>query len=304
MKTILSLFFIFLFCLTSFAQKTKTATGEALLRQESNMTIDDVKREAMERAKIDAIEKTFGSAIIQGNRTLIKNQTTGKKVETKMVFNTIADSYVNGEWLKTLSGPDYEVINRAGEIWYKCTIKGKIRELVAPKISFKVYTLDCPELKCKTEEFLEDENLYLYFKSPVNGYINIFLDDGKDTYRLLPYKNSSRVNHFPVKADKEYIFFSASHDYLNEKHNIDEQVLYAESQSDLNKIYVIFSAQYFTKPLLEDKTHELLSPEDIAAGYSLPKSISSEGFQYWLQKLKSKDKVVESDYIYISIDKP
>ena len=303
MKKVFLTLFMNLLLICSLAQKVKTETGESLIRQESNMTINDVKRLAMEQAKIDAIEKAFGSAMIQGNRTMVKNLVSGENVETKTVFNTIADSYVNGEWLKTLSGPDYEVINRDGEIWYKCVIKGKIRELTEPEINFEVYSLDCPEKKCKTENFLEDENLYVYFKSPVNGYINIFLDDAENSYRLLPYKNSSVVDYFPVKADKEYVFFSSEHDYMNEGFNIDEQVLYAETESDLNKIYIIFSPEHYTKPLLEDKTPELLSQEDISAGYSLPKSISSEGFLRWLQNLKLKEKNVESNYIYISIEK-
>ena len=56
-----------------------------------------------------------------------------------------------------------------------------------PKANLEYVILNCPETACRTSNFFDGEQFYLYFKSPVDGYLSVYIDEGDITYRLLPY---------------------------------------------------------------------------------------------------------------------
>ena len=80
------------------AQKTKEASGEYKLRIEKNITEEFTVNKAIEKAKINAIENAFGTVISQGNAVYVKDITTGTQTQSDMVFTSIADVLVNGDW--------------------------------------------------------------------------------------------------------------------------------------------------------------------------------------------------------------
>ncbi len=138
----------------------------------------------------------------------------------------------------------------------------------------------------ESSDFKSGEDLFVYFKSPISGYLNIFLlDYGKDeSYCLLPYKNAKRGS-YKIESDKDYIFFSPDNIYeQNEK--VDEIILKAENARDLNDIIVVFSPNEFSKLSLNvDKSEKV------------PKYTSIEKFNKWLSKLKrSNDCIIESKH--------
>ncbi len=283
-----------------FSQQTVKTSGEAQIELTENRSRHDVKNEAKDMATVNALERAFGSVIIQGNSTYISNINTGEKTETNSVFNMIANTSVKGEVVEVISEKyedvkGYKVIEgkkiEVTDILCKITIRA--RELAEPPIDFTTYPLACTNIKCRTTSFIEHDSLFLYFLSPVSGYLSVYLDDEGHSQRLLPYKNITAryENGIPVKADRKYIFFSKQpeHNYFEDK-DFEEDVyeLYSKSKKDINRLFIIFSKTSLNKPKLIDnvKTEQLTEPE-IVEGYTMPKALKSENFQRWLNKCRS-----------------
>lgn len=299
--------FLIFNCNISFSQKTKVETGEAIIMVETSMSEDQTLNKARQLAQINAIENAFGRIVVQGNSTFILNSTTGQKIETNNTFNFISDSYVNGEWIETLDEKVEKYNQPDGNRWVKITIKGKIRELKNLEYSCEAYTLSCPKLTCKCTEYNNGQGLYVYFKSPKDGYVSIYFDDPYEqiTSRILPYSQSKNgvAMNFPVKADSSYYLFSSKHDYLKDSNNIDELELTAKTPLDHYKIYVFYSPLEFDKPLLNDMTQQVLDANAINAKYTLPPSLPSEQFQKWQIILRGKNPEIEMQTIMINVKK-
>lgn len=263
-----------------FGQKVKKATGEYQLRMERSDSEAEACEKCLIQARINAIEKAFGTAVIQGNTTYVENTHTGTKTETTQIFNTIAETMVNGEWLRDLGEPEYEAFDYEGDRWVKCKIKGEIGELEKARINFEIKPLDCEEAQCETDRFKDGESFYIYFKSPESGYLTIYLSDENVTQRLLPYSEmpDGLENAVKVKADQEYVFFSSRKNALPiENYLVDEYELFTEEVQEQHRIYIIYSKEPLNKPALNDIT------QDDTWGI-MPKSLVSEEFHKWLAK--------------------
>ena len=86
----------------SYAQKVITTEGTYQLRIEKNISEETAINKAREKAKINAIENAFGTLVFQGNSVYVKDVQSGETTKTDMVFTSIADVLVNGEWLNTI----------------------------------------------------------------------------------------------------------------------------------------------------------------------------------------------------------
>ncbi|GAH77390.1 unnamed protein product, partial [marine sediment metagenome] len=179
-----------------------------------------------------------------------------------------------------------------------------------PPIDFATYPLACTNLKCRTTSFMENDVFFLYFLSPVSGYLCVYLDDAQYSQCLLPYKNIpvEYESGMPVKADREFIFFSREpeHNYFNDE-DFEEDVytLYSDSKKDINRLFIIFSKTPLNKPKLDDNVKTgLLTEQEIVEGYTMPKALKSEDFQKWLNKCRSYGKEnMQVDIIDITITK-
>ena len=60
-----------------------------------------------------------------------------------------------------------------------------------------------------TDVFKNNDDFFLYFKSPVNGYLTIFLFDiaANQAYCMLPYQDSGSGS-YPITFGQDYYFFS------------------------------------------------------------------------------------------------
>ena len=144
-----------------------------------------------------------------------------------------------------------------------------------PKADIEYVVLNCPDKSCRTEDFFDDEQLYLYFKSPVDGYVSVYVDEGDFTYRLLPYviMGENYQSGVFVKADTEYLFFSDQSNPFREA-VVDEIEMFTNKNIEYNTIYVVFAEDKFVKPRLSQKQE--------VDGRILPKSLMSDDFQQWL----------------------
>lgn len=254
------------------AQKVKKSSGTYQLSlTNSEFSEAEACQYCQELAMIEAIEKAFGRVVIQGNSTIIENTNTGESVETKQIFNMIAETYVNGDWVETLDESCERFVYK-DEFWIKCSVKGKVQELIQPKIDIVIKPLDCESISCETEEFKDEESFYLYLKSPVDGYVTVYLSDPSTAQRLLPYREmpDGRFNAVAVKADEEYILFSQAYDALDLRGYVDEYEMYAGSEVDQNRLYVIYSKAPLVKPALYRESNDL------------PMQLAADEFQKWL----------------------
>ena len=233
-KKILLLILLFLPFSFVTGQKPVKTSGEAQVELTETRSRQEVKKEAKDLAIINALERAFGRVIIQGNSTYISNISTGEKTETNSVFNMIANTSVKGEVDEVISEKyedvkGYKVIDgKKVEITeIKCEITIRARELTEPPIDFTTYTLACTNIKCRTTSFMENDDFFLYFLSPISGYVSVYLDDVEYSQRLLPYRNMpvEYESGMPVKADREFIFFSREpeHNYFKDE-NFEEDV--------------------------------------------------------------------------------
>jgi hypothetical protein len=154
----------------------------------------------------------------------------------------------------------------------RCDIEILAREIISPPITFTSFPLGCLDEKCKTTAFKDNDKLYLFFSSSMSGYLTVYLDDKVISQCLYPhYKMTLEFEGgVPVQADKKYFLFTDV-DYF----------LFTRSLQDMNRLFIIFSKTPLNKPSLR------YNPNEDEKGYIFPKSISSEGFQKWLNAYRS-----------------
>ena len=271
-KLIVAVFGIIGIVESGFAQKVKTESGTAQVRLEKNMTKEEATQKVEELAKINAIENVFNTYVEQESNITVNSGTSD--------FRIIGTTKVKGEWIETLDKKFTEDIKEEkGQfgiektIWITCKIRGKIKE-ATPKANLEYATLSCPKLNCRSTTFTSNEQLYLYFKSPLDGYLSIYLDDGNTVNKLLPYSSVQNSNSVSVKADKEYFFFVKG-ESNPELGTPDELVLFTLKKQEYNTLYIIFSEANYYKPILNQG-------KVLENGYLLPKSLSKTKFDEWL----------------------
>lgn len=263
------------------AQRIRNALGEAQFRLEEHMSKDELKEELRQQAIIKAIENTYGTAVTQDARIEMKDGRTR--------FNIEGTTTVRGEWLKTTSEKFSEEIRtiktpegKRMEIWIKCKIEGKVREVLNPAVVFRFSQGNCPDKKCVTTEFRNGEPMYVFFKAPVDGYLSIFIVEDDRAFRILPYQRmpAAYAHAIPVEGNKDYVFFSnyRSHDYFPDfsYYLADELLMVTEKKEETLRLFVIFSTEAFNAPLLEEK-------EIFENGEEIPKSLSLEMLKNWLE---------------------
>jgi hypothetical protein len=281
------------------------------MKVDDNITWEDAKIKAIKLAQINAIENAFGKAIIQDNSTYIQNTQRAESVKTSSAFNFISNTYVKGDWIEDIITPVINKIQEGDNTWIKVNVKGKVREIKELEVKFIANSLTCPDLKCKTQKFNDGQDFFLYFKSPEDGFLSCYMTDPetKYTFLLLPYKNSAIFKKcIPIKADRDYIFFSKKHNYFEQNATIDEQVLSISSDKVAEKyqIWLLFSTESIEKPVLEDEgiiAGKFLDQSSIQQGFTMPKGIESDKFREWLQEYRLHNKSIQLSSIFIDVNK-
>lgn len=279
---------LFLFALSALAQRTEKVRAEYIYHAPENISLEEAKRIALERAKIQAIADEFGTIVSQSNTTMVSN----RNGESSTDFFSLGGSEVKGEWIETIGEPSYDINYEQGMLVVKAIVSGRIREIVSAQIDIKAEVLcNGTDLKFARTDFKNGDDLYLYFQSPVDGYLAVYLleEVSQMVYCLLPYKSSSEAVT-PIEHDKPYVFFSAKH-AGDKAHLVDEYTMTCNSSVERNTIYVVFSSNEFTKA--NSYNVEVL----------LPQELSFEEFQKWLIRGRVKDKVMVVKRKYLTIKK-
>ena len=264
------------FCLLSLclqAQKMKNVHGEYVYHAPENVTLEDAKRTALERAKIQALADAFGTLVSQSNSTIVRNIDGVSSSD----FLSLGGSEVKGEWIETVGEPEFDISFAEGMLIVRVSVTGRAREIVSSKIDFEAKLLrNGTEPKFESNEFRNGDDLYLYFKSPVDGYLAVYLLDETtmQVYCLLPYRNSGEGS-VKIKHDVPYVFFSTEK-ANGDKAKVDEYVMTCDGKYETNVIYVIFSTNPFVKTNLNISAQGL-------------NNTNYEDFNDWLVKSRNID---------------
>lgn len=290
---IIYIFLLFAFCSFGWGQKVKTVEYTYVYHPSHNESMEQAKRNAVNRAKVEALRENFGTVVSGASATSIisKNNIT----ESKFV-HLGSEGELNGEWLADIEEPKVVPSLEGGIIYLTATVKGKAREVVNNTIAFEAKILrNKPDVSFESSEFTAGNNIYVSFTSPVDGFLTIYLLDGETAYCLLPYAgNKEGVQN--IVHGREYKFFSRKVYAEDENPDIiDEYTLTTEgNHQDLNQLYFIFSPQKFSKALDRFKYS--------TDGTLFPRMLSWEDFQKWILKIRRADKemCVQTKYITIS----
>jgi hypothetical protein len=280
-----------LITLPVFSQKIKTVEGEYMYHAPDNVTIEQAKRTAVERAKIQALADEFGNIISQSSTTSMTNLNG----ESSVNFLMLSGSDVKGEWIETKGKPEYTVSYEEGMLIVTCKVEGKAREIVSSQVDILAKVLrNGTEDRFESEQFKSGDDLFLSFQSPVNGYLAVYLvDDDEQVQCLLPYRDQ-KDGIYKVEANRRYVLFSEKDD---PRGNVDEYTLEANRSLEHNQVYVIFSPNQFVKAV--DKASQKVSNSTQIAGY--PRELSFEDFHKWLAKCRRYDKEMCLNKIILTV---
>lgn len=274
----LYIFVLLVYSAVAFSQKTEKVTATYTYHAPENVTLEEAKRTALDRAKISAIADAFGTLVTQNNSTV----TTNKNGQTDSRFLSLGGSEVKGEWIETIKDPIYNIRYEGNMLIVSVEVVGRIREIVSAGIDIIAKILrNGTDEKFESSEFRNGDDMFLYFKSPVDGYLTVYLLDetSQEVFCLLPYKASGE-GAYRIEHDRPYILFSAKHE-LENPNIVDEYNMTCNGETEFNDIYVIFSPNQFTKANSQETADEVL-----------PRQLTYENFQKWLVKLRKKDKGV------------
>lgn len=267
---------IFFFCvaaLSAAAQKIISVSGEFTYYAPSSMTLDAAKQEAILQTKLHVLAAKFGT-LINSNTTLFIENTDGDEASSRTDVRTLATHEVKGEWLEDTRQPEQTFSfdpSLPNTTIIHTHVWGKAREISTTQVGIDVRLLNAPDKNATEDEFRNKEFFYLFFQSPIAGFIVVYLLDLNEekAYCLLPHGNSSRGN-FPVESNREYIFFDTAPGYM----------FMTEHSVSYNHIVVVFSPNEFYK------ANDELSEND---PYLLLRETSINQFRQWLARCKSRD---------------
>lgn len=265
---------LFLAFIPALADDVKIVEGEYTYHAPENVTIEEAKRTAIDRAKIQALADAFGTTVSQHNSTIVDNRNGSSSIN----FHSIGGSDVKGEWLETIGEPAISISYEKDMLVVKVSIKGRAREIKTASIDLHTAILrNGTDEKYVSTEFKDGDDMYLSFLSPVNGYLSVYLVDAEhNAYCLLPYR-AQQEGIYRVEANRHYLFFKETLAPKEERAMVDEYTMTCSHVSEHNDIYVLFSPNPYTKAA------------DSSSSALLPRELPFEMFQKWLLNIRKRD---------------
>ena len=200
-------FFLLSLCVyTTYAQKTKSVTATYTYYAPEDISLEEAKHIAVNRAKEDAIANAFGTIITQNNTTVVS--TTNGNSENR--FFSLGGSEVKGEWIETTKEPSFNIKYEQGTLVVGVTLKGVVREFPKNNLTFSFAVLrNGTTAKYKSDDFKNGDDMYLQFSSPVDGYLIAYMyDETSDmVVCLLPYIAGNSNGNLTIKGGNNYLFF-------------------------------------------------------------------------------------------------
>lgn len=285
-------------CSPSHAKKEKKrGIATCFYHIDPNESDNEAKAKALKKARTDAVEKAFGT-FVSSSSTSVNQQHNDQYYNGYFDLNSID---VRGEWISTKE-PKFEFTFdsnnerciRVEEEGYAVPLGGDIQL----DVRLLRGGLDPDKNKVGPYDvYKQGENLYMYFSSPVDGYLMLYIVDNDEIKnprvgRLLPYRSNGDGDAMSVKANLHYIFFSE--EKADPEFADDTREIYMECPHrpiDYNILYVIFSREPFTKA-----TDDSALTEDVPTTRYI-------NFEKWLAQRLQSDHELVIDKIGIAISK-
>lgn len=270
----LAALFILFGVLTCYSQTVKKVNSEYTYIAPETLSLDQAKKIALERAKIQVIADEFGTIISQTNFTDVKNRNGISSVD----FQSVGVSDLRGEWIETIGEPTYTISYSDGMLSVMVRVSGKIRSLSKSYADISVKLLrNEPDIKFESSEFHNKDCLFVRFVTPIDGYLTIYLlDNDENAFCLLPYAKQSQ-GIYRVKANIEYLLFSKKACASTERNIVDEYIMTCGPTPEYNKIAVVFSDNHFVKS------------NDAGVSDLMPRQLPSKDFHRWVSKSRGSD---------------
>lgn len=279
---------LLLLSLNCFARNVKTVEGEYTYYAPENISPAEARRIALDRAMITAIANEFGTLVSQNTSSVTKNDNSASQSS----FFSIGGSEVKGEWIRTIGTPEYKLTYEQDMLIVKVRVKGEACEIETTTIDFDVRTLkNNADLKFESRDFNNKDDIFLYFKSPENGYLAVFLLDETtaEVSMMLPYEKSG-LSAYPIKRGKPYFFFSETKCDKEELDYVENYEMICSSDVEYNSLYIVFSPNRFNSPLTDARRFEV-------------PVIKYEEFNKWLTRNRKHDKDMNVLTITVQIKK-
>lgn len=276
----------------SFAQKMRTASGEYTYYAPENITLEEARRTALERAKIQIVADNFGTFVEQSTSTRVKNRDGHSEIDQFL----LADSEIKGEWIETVGEPEYRITFEQGMLAVRVKVTGRIREVVRTRIDLEARILcNGTEPRFERAEFRDGDDMYLFFRSPTAGFLSVYLYDGQDqVYCLLPYRRQEAACQ-PIRAHESYLFFYGKAEQADiDPWLIDEYSMVCSGESEFNRIYLVFSKKTFDGVLLKEQSDE---------SRTLPRQTDIRSFRRWLAQCRRFDRDMQVEIRDLTISR-
>ena len=304
-----TIFLLLLIFLTSPAVKAgdvRKIRGEAERFSPATESPEEARRKAIQEAQIDALEKAFGTALTE--RTMQISDTY--EGHTSNISHSFGESQVNGNWIRNLADPEVSVMPVENGTMYHVKVYGEAREFKYNRIDVDCRLLcngiDPDKDRLRGNIYYEGDEMYVYFTSPVDGWLTIYLiddDDERTTQCLVPY-DGQKDAAYPIEANREYVFFSkrtAEPQYVN---FVTRMIVEARKKVDVNDLYVIFSPNEYTKTASTVYSHSRHNTDDSEIqAYLMPRETTYQRFDKWLCKQRRQDADLQPIPITFSIRK-
>lgn len=284
--------------------KVKVTSVEINYQIHPKENVEEGRLNAIQQAKLKAIENEFGTALTQTNYTAICNSNSDGYDK----FYSFAQSDVNGEWLESIS-EEVELKPQNGIDFYHVRLKGKVRELISNRIDLNWAILangtDTEKDRVRNDTFKAGDYLYIYFMSPVDGYLTMYLADCVDDQMvqcLVPYRGVNE-GAMKIEANKPYIFFSREHADDAIRNKVSRIKVNAHKDVDYNRLHILFSPNQFYKVMDRDDPSAIIT--DIYGNEIniMPRQTDFNSFQKWLSKTRLKDPDMQNLCAIIKIEK-
>lgn len=259
----------------AFADSVKKISGSYTYYGDKNDSPAMSKMKALEGARLDALSREFGTIVSQD---VVQADRIDSKGESSNFFS-LSSSEVKGEWIADEGDPVYTVsLGNDDCLIVSCRVKGSAKSISNDAVDFEALALRNGNTKGNSStEYHQGDDLFLAFSAPVDGYLSVFLMGNDGTVnKMLPYQGDSR-QEVKVKKGYDYVFFDPSK-HSGDFGEIDAFSIATNGEIEFNKLYVVFSPNSFSAPVLHPAKSE----------YELP-YLSEEEFSKWLVKNRRND---------------
>lgn len=259
-----------------FANETKKVNASYTYYAPESMSIEDAKRVALDRAKTDAIEKTYGSHVSQLNITSIENSNGN----TNTSFSSYGGSEIRGEWIETITEPTYDIKYIDNILVVSVSVRGIIREIKRQQLNLDAHLLkNGTELQNESYEYFSGDEMYLLLNASSSGFLIAYLLDDQSAYRLLPYRKQ-KESCVKIDTQDPILFFHKQSVEPSQRRLVDEYILTSSKRQEINYIYLIFS------------TNDIYKAIDYQLDSNLPRELSCSDFHRWLGNARRQDEKI------------